>query len=157
MCRGFSTNRRHGKHRQYHCNRSENGSKQFMQQPTKYIASDPQRLELVKGARASVASCRNTIGRNVACLTHVLTEGFPKATRCRDTANPLAKTCFCNILECCHRRPSYPSVSSGWIGRCLTWLLATSSDSNLDEVYTIGFRKVCSLLWYKIQGDLGCK
>ena len=54
-----------------------------MQQPIKCIASDPQRVELVTGPYASVASCLNTIGRNVACFMRVLTEGFPKATRCR--------------------------------------------------------------------------
>ena len=43
-----------------------------------------------------------------------------------------------------------PKISRGWFCRRSTRLLAASSDSNLGEVYIIGFRKVCSLLWYKI-------
>ena len=54
-----------------------------MQPPIKRIASDTQCLELVTGASASVASCLNTIGRNVACFMRLLADGFVRATCCR--------------------------------------------------------------------------
>ena len=56
-----------------------------MQQPIKRIASDPQCLELVPSARASVASCLNTIGRIIARFTRLLTDDdeFVRAARSR--------------------------------------------------------------------------
>ena len=36
-------------------------------------------MKLVTGTSASVASCLNTIGRNVAGFTHLLADGFARA------------------------------------------------------------------------------
>ena len=45
------------------------------------------------------------------------------------------------------------ALASIAVGFCrgLSWVLAASFDSNLSELYIIGFLNVvCSLLWYKI-------
>ena len=113
-----------------------------------------QCLKLVTGACASVASCLNTIGRNVACFTRLLMGKFYRAAHCRAhglwLCQPSRQNCFWNIWKLSHRRPWHLKSNHGWLCRRLTWLLAASSDSKLDKVYIIGFFKVCSLLWYKI-------
>ena len=161
MCRGLSTNRCYSQHRRYHCNHPENGSNQPMQQPIKRVASDSQCLGLVTSACASVASCLNTIGHNEACFARLLADEFARAARCRAhclwLCQPSCKIFFCSVLTRSHRPPSCPSINRGWICRGSTWLLADSSDSFVKSRYIIGFFKVCSLLWYKIYGDLGCK
>ena len=118
MCRGFSMNRRYDKYGRYCCNRPENGSKQSMQKPIKCIASDPQCLQLVTGTCASVASCLNTIGRNVACFTRLLADGFARDIHCRaqwfvGLITLQQKSCLCNVLEHSHRRPSCSSINRG--------------------------------------------
>ena len=113
----------------------------------------PEMLEVVTGARSSVASCLNTIGRNVACLRRLLADdllGPPVVVSmvCA-SANPIAKkTCFLNnILERSHRKPSFPCFSRGWV--CSTWLLAASFDSNLSEVHIIVPQVVYSGIRFK--------
>ena len=154
MYRGISLNRRCDKHGQDHYNRPTNGSKQSTQQPIKRIASDPQCLMLVTGACASVASGLNTIGRNVACFTCLLEDGFTRATCCPAhglwRCQASCKTCFRNLLERSHQRPyvlgsigvGFVAVQLGFLQLLLTrtWVKCTSLDSS----------RCVNLLWYKI-------
>ena len=123
--------------------------------------SDPQCFELVTGACASVASCLNTIGHNVACFTSLLAGEFYRVARRHANGlwlcEPSRQICFCNFWKLSHRRPWHPKSNHGGFCRRSTWLLAASPDSNLGEVYIIGFLKVCSLLWYKTKGDSSSK
>ena len=123
--------------------------------------SDLQCLELVTGARAFVASYLDTIGRNVARFMGLLADEFDRAARCRAhclwLCQPSRQNNFCKFWKLGHRRSSHPISSRGWFYRRSTRLLADSSDSFVKSRYIIGFFKVCSLLWYKIYGDLGCK
>ena len=76
MNRGTGMNRRHDKHRWYHCNRPEHGVSSL-----RNSQSDPQCLELLPGARASVASCLNTIGRKIVGFEMVAAYGFIRDAR----------------------------------------------------------------------------
>ena len=60
---------------------------------------------------------------------------------------PFRKTCSLDILN--HLPPALIAIA-GYFGEVQPGFFAASSDSNLGEVYIIGFLKVCSLLWYKI-------
>ena len=123
--------------------------------------SDLQCLEWITSAPTAVAICLNTIGHNVACFTCLLADSLmgPLVSGCIvcGSANPLAKTVFCNFWKLGHRWPSCPRSSRGWICKGSTWLLAASSDSILGEVCIIGFLKVCSFLWCKSYNNWNCK
>ena len=60
---------------------------------------------------------------------------------------PFRKTCSLDILN--HLPPALIAIA-GHFGEVQPGFFVASSDSNLGEVYIIGFLKVCSLLWYKI-------
>ena len=95
--------------------------------------SDQQSLTLVTGARASVASCLNTIARNLACFTRLLAGGFARATRCRAHGLWLCQPSRKNtVLKSSHRQPSCFSINSSWICRVSNWVLAASSDFKLQ-------------------------
>ena len=111
--------------------------------------SDPQCLELVTGACASVASCLNTIGHNVACFTSLLAgefTGSPVAMRmvC-GSANLLAKSVFAtfgNSATGGHdtRRAimvGFVDVQPGFLQllQTQTWVKCTSLDSSRCVVY----------------------
>ena len=130
--------------------RMKDWNKQSMQQPVKRIASDPQCLEFVTGTRASVASCLNTIGCNVACFMCLLADEFARATRFRAhglwLCQPSRKKLFCNILKCSHRRPSCPSINRSWFVEVQpgflqvlltqTWVKCTALNSSRCAVYS---------------------
>ena len=63
--------------------------------------SDLQCLGLVTGACASVVSCLNTIGHNVACFMCLLADGFASAALCRGfwLCQPTGKSYFCTVLN----------------------------------------------------------
>ena len=129
-----------------------------MQQQIKRIASDPQCLKLITSVRASVASCLNTIGRNAACFKRLLADGLARAIRyrahgfwhCQPSREKPVSATFWNAATSGHH--TWVSAGVGFAGVNLTF-----SYLNLVEVYIIGFLKVCSLLWYKILDDSGCK
>ena len=126
MSWGPSMNRRYDKHGWYNCNRPEHGSSLCNSQ------SDPQcfelattlsekSLELVTGACASVASCLNTIGRNVACFKRLLADEFDRVACCRAhcfwLCQPSRQKSFYNFWKLSHRRPWRPRSSRSWICR----------------------------------------
>ena len=139
------------KHGWYHCNRPEHGSKQVIQQPIKRIASDSQRLKLVMSACASVANCLNIIGHKVACIAVFSADGVNSGSRCWAQGLWRCRHCpemhFLNSLDRRQLSDMTPKYGSLLV---LERSNQASSDSNLGEVYIIGFLKVCSLLWYKI-------
>ena len=65
--------------------------------------SDLRYLGLVAGAHASVTSCLNTIGRNVACFMRLLADKFDRAASCRAHSLWLCQLsrqdCFLQFLE----------------------------------------------------------
>ena len=85
------------------------------------------------------------IGCCIAAYIHVL-DGCNGTTRARQNVcsywYPDSYTYFRQPLL----QLSCPWINRGWICRRSTWLFAASSDLNLNEVYIIGFLKVCSLL-----------
>ena len=108
MYRSISMNRRYNKQgrvpfQHFNCLYPENRYKQHMQQPIKRIASDSQCLKLVTSAHALVASCINTIGSNIACLSCLLADGYTRAFGCCARGlwgfQSYCKTCFRNNLE----------------------------------------------------------
>ena len=58
--------------------------------------------------------------------------------------------CSYTSISHCYNFYAQGSVTVGSVDVQPGFFLTDSSDSNLGEVYIMGFLKVCSLLWYKI-------
>ena len=117
MYQSINMNRRCTKDGRHLCNRTENKSKQPMQQPIKRIASDP-RLQLVTGA--SAANNPNTIGRDVAYFMHLLADVFTRTSFAVLMSQKLVFATFLNAATGSHH--ALVSVGVGFVGIQLGFL-----------------------------------